>query len=76
MSHKDLPAVQHIAQRNAAVRLPLLQDLEVIDEDDKVVGATLVEDFGGRIVGPSHFGMSTVKGIRWVVERKTTLETF
>lgn len=68
MSQKDLPAVQHIAQRDAAVRLPLLQDLEVIDEDDKVVGATLVEDFGGRFVGTSHFEMSTVKSIRWLVE--------
>lgn len=44
MSQEDLPAVHHIAEGDAAVVLPLLQDGEVVNEDDKVVGATLVED--------------------------------
>lgn len=54
VSHEDFPAVQHIAEGNAAVILPLLQDLEVVDEDDEVIRATLVEDLGNRIVGTRH----------------------
>jgi hypothetical protein len=56
MSNEDLPPVQNIAQWDAAVILPLVQDLEVVDEDDEVVGATLVEDLGGGVVGTRHFG--------------------
>lgn len=60
MSHEDLPAVQHIAKRDAAVSPPLVQDLEVVDEDDEVVRATLVEDLGNGIVGTRHVGGSVI----------------
>lgn len=56
MSHEDLPPVQNIAQWDAAVILPLVQDLDVIDEDDEIVGVTLVEDLGGGVVGARHVG--------------------
>jgi hypothetical protein len=54
VSHKDLPPIQHISQWDATVTLPLLQGLEVIDEDDKVLGATLVKDLVGVVVGARH----------------------
>lgn len=54
-SQENLPAVQNISQRNAAVVLPLLEDVKVIDEDNEVVRATLVEDLGGSFVSTSHF---------------------
>lgn len=54
MSHKNLPAVQNFSQGNAAVALPLLEDLKVLDEDNEVVRATLVEDLGGGFVSTSH----------------------
>lgn len=56
VSHEDLPAVHHIAERDAAVVLPLVQDLQVVHEDEEVVGATLVEDLGNGIVGTRHLG--------------------
>jgi hypothetical protein len=56
MGNKDLPPVQNIAQWDAAVIPPLVQDVEVVDEDDEVVGAALVEDLGGRVVGTRHVG--------------------
>ena len=51
MSNEDLPSVQNIGEGDAAVLLPLLQDFQVIDEDNKVLGLALVENFGGGIVG-------------------------
>lgn len=54
MSHENFPAVQHIAKGDTAVLLPLLQDFEIVDEDDEVVRATLVEDLGNGIVGTRH----------------------
>lgn len=55
MSDKNLPAVHHIRKWDAAVALPLLQDLDVIDEDDKVLRLALVEDLGGSVVSAGHF---------------------
>lgn len=55
MSHENLPAVQHFSERNTAVTLPLLEDLEVIDEDNEVFGVTLVEDLVGGFVSTGHF---------------------
>lgn len=54
MSHENLPAVQDIDQSDAAVVLPLLEDLKVINEDNEVFGATLVVDLGGGIVSTRH----------------------
>ena len=54
MSSKDLPAVDNIDQRNAAVVLPLLQCLELIDEDDKVLRLALVEDLVSCVVASRH----------------------
>lgn len=56
VSYKDLPAVQNIGEGDAAVVSPLLQDLEVIDKDNKVLRLALVEDLGGSFVGARHFG--------------------
>lgn len=56
MSHKDLPTIQHIIQWYTAIPLPLLQDIQVINEDDKVLRATLVKDLVGAIVGARHLG--------------------
>lgn len=56
VSHKNLPAVHHIAEGDAAVVLPLVQNLQVVHEDEEVVRATLVEDLGNGIVGTRHFG--------------------
>ena len=55
MSNEDLPAVQHVSQGDGAVLAPLFENLHVIDEDDEVLGGTLVEDLGGGVVG-AHFG--------------------
>lgn len=55
MSHEDLPTVQNFSEGNAAVTLPLLEDLKVIDEDNEVIGATLVEDLVGGFVSTGHF---------------------
>lgn len=57
MSNEDLPAVQHITQWDATVILPFLQDVHVVDEDDEVVGAALVEDLGAGVVAASHDGL-------------------
>lgn len=54
MRDEDLPAVQHLRQRDAAVMLPFLQNIEVVDEDNEVLRATLVEDLGYRFVGARH----------------------
>lgn len=54
VSYEDLPAVQHIAKGNAAVFLPLVQDVKIVNEDDEVVGATLVKDLGNGIDGTRH----------------------
>lgn len=54
MSSEDLPAVHNINQGNAAVILPLLQGLKLIDEDDKVLGLALVEDLVSCVVAASH----------------------
>jgi hypothetical protein len=56
MSHKDLPSIQNISQRNTAIPPPLLQGVQVINEDDKVLRATLVKDLMGAIVGARHLG--------------------
>ena len=55
MSDKDLPTVQHVGQGDGAVLAPLLEDLHIVDEDDEVLGGTLVEDLGGGVVG-THIG--------------------
>lgn len=55
MSEEDLPAVQDIGEGNAPVILPLLKDIKIVDEDDKVVRATLVEDLAGGFVSTRHF---------------------
>lgn len=59
VSHKDLPSIQHISQRNTAIPLPLLQRIQVINEDDKVLRAALVKDLVGAIVGARHLGYSS-----------------
>lgn len=51
MGHKDLPAVQHVRQRNGTVLAPVVQDLDIINEDDEIVHVALVEDLGGGVVG-------------------------
>jgi hypothetical protein len=56
MSHKDLPSIQNISQRNTAIPPPLLQGVQVINEDDKVLRATLVKDLMGAVVGARHLG--------------------
>lgn len=55
MSHENLPAVQDIGKGNAPVILPLLKDVKVVNEDNEVVRATLVEDLGGSFVSAGHF---------------------
>lgn len=55
VSNEDLPTVQHVGERDAAVAPPLLQDFDVIDEDDKVIRLALVENLGCKIVGARHF---------------------
>lgn len=55
MSHKYLPPIDDISQWDATVTLPLLQNVQVIHEDNKVVGAALVEDLRGAVVGARHF---------------------
>lgn len=55
MCDKDLPAIYNISEGNAAVILPLLEDFDIIDEDNKVLGLALVKDFRGGIVSTGHF---------------------
>jgi hypothetical protein len=55
VSHKDLPAIDNISQWDATVNLPLLHNAQVIHEDNKIVGAALVEDLRGAVVGTRHF---------------------
>ena len=54
MGNKDLPAIQYIGQGDAAVILPLLQDLKVIDVDDEVLRLALVEDLASCAGSASH----------------------
>lgn len=54
MCDEDLPAIHDLSERDAAVISPLLQDLEIIDEDNEVLGLAFVEDLGGGIVSTSH----------------------
>ena len=56
MSNKDLPAVKNIRQRDGAVTAPSVQGVVVIDEDDEVVGCSLVEHLGGGVVVARHIG--------------------
>lgn len=55
MSDKDLPARHDLCQRDGAVLAPLLGGSDIVDEDDKVVGLALVEDFGDLVVSARHF---------------------
>lgn len=55
MSDEDLPAVQNFSEGNTTVALPLLEGLKVIDKDNEVIGATLVEDLVGGFVSTGHF---------------------
>lgn len=54
VGREDLPAVQHIRQRNGTVLAPVVEGLGVVDEDDEVIGGALVEDLGGGVVGTRH----------------------
>lgn len=54
VSHEDLPAVEDIGQSDAAVVLPFLEDLKVVNEDNEVLGATLVVHLRGGIVSTRH----------------------
>lgn len=54
--HEDLPAVEHLSQRDSAVLAPVVQSLSVIDEDDKVVDLALVEDAGLLLICARHCG--------------------
>lgn len=56
MSNKDLPAVKDIRQRDGAVTAPSVQGVMVINEDDEVVGCSLVEHLGGGVVVARHLG--------------------
>lgn len=57
VSDEDLPAVHDVGQRDGAVVAPVVEGGEVVDEDDEVVGAALVEDLGGGDVCAGHFGV-------------------
>lgn len=63
MCDEDLPAIHDIRERDAAVISPLLQDLNIIDEDNKVLRLALVKDFGGGIVSTRHIGIGIGIGI-------------
>jgi hypothetical protein len=51
VSNENLPPVYDIRQRDRRVVLPFLQRGGILNEDDEVVGAALVEDFVGGVVG-------------------------
>jgi hypothetical protein len=54
VSDKDLPAVQDVRKSDAAVILPFLEDVKIVDEDNEVIGLALVEDLGSGVVTTSH----------------------
>lgn len=61
VGNKNLPAVQYIRQSDAAVVLPLLQDLKVIDVDNEVLRLALVEDLASCAGATSHDGIIVVE---------------
>ncbi len=54
--YEDLVGRDEVCQRDGLVGLPLLHSLDVIDEDDEVLGSTLVVDLGCRSSALDHFG--------------------
>lgn len=54
MGDKDLPAADDLSERNALVVLPVLDGLDVVDEDDEVLLLALVVDLGLGVVAASH----------------------
>lgn len=54
MGNEDLPSVHHTGQGDGAVIAPVVEGTDVVDEDDKVVRGTFVEDLGGCDVGTRH----------------------
>lgn len=57
MSYKYLPSRHDPCERDGAVMSPLLGGGDVVDEDDKVVGLAVVEDFGDLVVSARHFNV-------------------
>lgn len=54
MRNKNSPSANNVHQRDGFIILPVPVFLEAIDEDDVVVVATFVEDFGVLFVSARH----------------------
>lgn len=70
MRHEDLVRGNEVRQRDGLVGLPLLEQLNIFDEDDKVVLLTLVVDLGLVSLAANHFGRlmwwrCVVRGVEW-----------
>jgi hypothetical protein len=61
---KDAEERDEVSQRNALIRLPLLVELDVVNEDEEVVVLTLEVDLGLAGLSSSHSG-----GVLCVVDR-------
>lgn len=61
MCQEDLEGRNEVSKRNALVALPLLVGLNIIDEDDEVVAA-LVMDLGLLSLSASHCDCLLRKG--------------
>lgn len=51
---EDLEATDNLCERNAGVLLPLLNGLNAVNEDNKVLGLALVVDLSLSSVATSH----------------------
>lgn len=54
VSHKDLEAVHDLGEGDGAVVFPVLDGLDVVDEDDEIFVFALVVDFGLVGVSAGH----------------------
>lgn len=54
MSDKDLEAVDDLGEGDGAVVFPVLDGLDVVDEDDEIFVFALVVDFGLVSVSAGH----------------------
>lgn len=54
MSNKNLPPVDDLGKRDGAVVAPVVEGGDVVDEDNKVVIGSLVEDLGVCFVTARH----------------------
>ena len=68
MRNEDLVGRDEVGQGDGLVALPLLEGLDVVDEDEEVLGAALVVDLGRGGCALDHLDVCVCVCVKVVVE--------